>query len=149
MQAGQSTFVTLHYRSMHGDLYALIVIDTSTLDHSATLLDMNSRMVLTTKVYHSWTIDLCSLVPRPYPAFQCFTLKNAGSGLGTRLRFMHFGLINGARSCSSIFTGQQFDKDGIFRQWWNTSSIEEFRERQTCFVDQYNNFTFEGFPVVT
>lgn len=46
-----------------------------------------------------------------------------------------------------IIAGQQFDKDGIRRQWWEASSTMTFRERQTCFVDQYNQFTNQGHNV--
>ena len=48
----------------------------------------------------------------------------------------------------AMHTGQQFDRNGIRRQWWESSSIQAFRQRQTCFVEQYNNFTFEGVPVI-
>ena len=43
-----------------------------------------------------------------------------------------------------IIAGQQFDKDGIRRQWWESDSTMTFRERQTCFVNQYDQFTNQG-----
>ena len=40
--------------------------------------------------------------------------------------------------------GQQYNKEGNLREWWNTSSVENFRERQKCFQDQYSTYEFYG-----
>ncbi|XP_076053157.1 neprilysin-1-like [Oratosquilla oratoria] len=36
--------------------------------------------------------------------------------------------------------GRQFDKDGNLKQWWNTRTIEAFRERTQCIIDQYSGY---------
>ena len=43
--------------------------------------------------------------------------------------------------------GQQFDKNGIRQQWWTDQSVAAFRERHTCFIDQYSQFTNLGAQV--
>ncbi|XP_064642955.1 neprilysin-1-like isoform X2 [Lineus longissimus] len=41
--------------------------------------------------------------------------------------------------------GRQYDKNGNLRQWWNNETIEAFRKRAECIVDQYSQFTIEPF----
>jgi endothelin-converting enzyme len=41
-------------------------------------------------------------------------------------------------------TGRRYDAQGNLRDWWTDSTSTEVRRREQCFVDQYNNFTFEG-----
>jgi endothelin-converting enzyme len=41
-------------------------------------------------------------------------------------------------------SGARFDPDGHRRQWWDTATVAEFTRRSQCYIDQYNNFTFEG-----
>ncbi|KAL4217627.1 Membrane metallo-endopeptidase-like 1 [Mactra antiquata] len=36
--------------------------------------------------------------------------------------------------------GSLFDKDGNYKQWWDTSIIEKFYQRAQCMVNQYGNF---------
>ncbi|XP_022090144.1 membrane metallo-endopeptidase-like 1 [Acanthaster planci] len=36
--------------------------------------------------------------------------------------------------------GRQFDKDGKFRQWWTQESIDNFKEKAQCIIDQYSGF---------
>ncbi|XP_014258696.1 neprilysin-1-like [Cimex lectularius] len=36
--------------------------------------------------------------------------------------------------------GRQFDKDGNMMQWWNNATINKFRERAKCFIDQYSQY---------
>ncbi|PSN50288.1 hypothetical protein C0J52_02835 [Blattella germanica] len=36
--------------------------------------------------------------------------------------------------------GRNFDKFGLQRKLWSNSSIEEYKKRTKCFVNQYNNF---------
>ncbi|XP_017492271.1 PREDICTED: neprilysin-2-like [Rhagoletis zephyria] len=39
--------------------------------------------------------------------------------------------------------GRQFDKDGNMMQWWNNATIEAFRERTQCIIDQYSKYKIE------
>lgn len=43
--------------------------------------------------------------------------------------------------------GQQYDKDGILRHWWTNASEEAFRERQTCFEEQYSQYELFGYNI--
>ncbi|XP_034934335.1 neprilysin-1-like [Chelonus insularis] len=36
--------------------------------------------------------------------------------------------------------GRQHDKDGNLMQWWNNSTVEAFRARAKCIVDQYSRY---------
>ena len=45
-------------------------------------------------------------------------------------------------------TGQQYDKNGDYTQWWTNASIAAFNSRTKCFVDQYNAYKLEGIPVI-
>ncbi|EDV44465.1 uncharacterized protein Dana_GF20372 [Drosophila ananassae] len=36
--------------------------------------------------------------------------------------------------------GRQFDKEGNMMQWWNNATIEAFRERTQCVIDQYSRY---------
>ncbi|XP_028320046.1 endothelin-converting enzyme 2b isoform X2 [Gouania willdenowi] len=40
--------------------------------------------------------------------------------------------------------GREYDKDGNLRPWWQNSSVEAFRQRTECMVDQYNRYTVNG-----
>jgi len=40
-------------------------------------------------------------------------------------------------------TGRQFDKDGNLMQWWNNATIQAFRDRAQCIVDQYSKYKLE------
>ena len=44
-----------------------------------------------------------------------------------------------------VFVGRQYDKDGNLRQWWNNETINAFRERAQCIIDQYSSYTLEPF----
>lgn len=39
--------------------------------------------------------------------------------------------------------GRQFDKDGNMMQWWNNATIEAFRERAQCIIDQYSKYKID------
>ncbi|CAB3370699.1 Hypothetical predicted protein [Cloeon dipterum] len=39
--------------------------------------------------------------------------------------------------------GRQFDKDGNLMQWWNNATIEAFRKRAKCIIDQYSKYKLE------
>ncbi|XP_063886684.1 neprilysin-1-like [Scylla paramamosain] len=36
--------------------------------------------------------------------------------------------------------GRQFDKEGNLKQWWNNRTIQAFRERAQCIIDQYSGY---------
>ena len=36
--------------------------------------------------------------------------------------------------------GQQYDKDGNLKRWWDPTSINHFKDRQTCFRNQYSAY---------
>lgn len=38
------------------------------------------------------------------------------------------------------FPGREYDKEGNLRPWWQNSSVEAFRERTECMVDQYSQY---------
>ncbi|CDW57428.1 Peptidase family M13 containing protein [Trichuris trichiura] len=37
--------------------------------------------------------------------------------------------------------GSQYDKNGNLKDWWTPTAFERFRERTTCIIEQYNNYT--------
>ncbi|XP_076160206.1 neprilysin-1 [Ptiloglossa arizonensis] len=39
--------------------------------------------------------------------------------------------------------GRQFDKDGNMIHWWNNATIEAFRKRAQCIVDQYSKYKLQ------
>lgn len=39
--------------------------------------------------------------------------------------------------------GRQFDKNGNLKQWWNNSTVEKFRERAQCIIDQYSSYVLD------
>lgn len=40
--------------------------------------------------------------------------------------------------------GREYDKEGNLRPWWQNSSLEAFRQRTECMVDQYSRYTING-----
>ncbi|XP_058797327.1 neprilysin-4-like isoform X2 [Phymastichus coffea] len=36
--------------------------------------------------------------------------------------------------------GRMFDKFGNFHRWWSEATINEFEQRASCFIDQYNKY---------
>jgi endothelin-converting enzyme len=41
-------------------------------------------------------------------------------------------------------TGRHYDQNGNYTEWWSDSTIEAFKKKTECFVDQYANFTVPG-----
>ncbi|KAK3318734.1 hypothetical protein B0H66DRAFT_248726 [Apodospora peruviana] len=41
-------------------------------------------------------------------------------------------------------TGRHYDQNGNYTDWWTNSTVEAFKERAQCFVDQYSNYTVPG-----
>ncbi|KRX48557.1 Neprilysin-2 [Trichinella murrelli] len=37
--------------------------------------------------------------------------------------------------------GSQYDKNGNLKDWWTPTAFDRFRERTTCIIEQYNNYT--------
>lgn len=42
-----------------------------------------------------------------------------------------------------MYLGRQFDKEGNMMQWWNNATIEAFRERTQCIIDQYSKYKID------
>ncbi|XP_014375226.1 endothelin-converting enzyme 1 isoform X4 [Alligator sinensis] len=40
--------------------------------------------------------------------------------------------------------GREYDKDGNLRPWWKNSSVEAFKHKTECMVEQYGNYTVNG-----
>ncbi|XP_034180003.1 M13 family metallopeptidase neprilysin 3 isoform X2 [Osmia lignaria lignaria] len=40
--------------------------------------------------------------------------------------------------------GREYDLHGNLNQWWNNATIQRFKNRTECFVEQYNNFEIHG-----
>uniref|UniRef100_A0A8B9UGZ3 Endothelin-converting enzyme 1 n=1 Tax=Anas zonorhyncha TaxID=75864 RepID=A0A8B9UGZ3_9AVES len=40
--------------------------------------------------------------------------------------------------------GREYDKDGNLRPWWKNSSVEAFKRKTECMVEQYSNYTING-----
>ncbi|XP_023678299.1 endothelin-converting enzyme 2b isoform X1 [Paramormyrops kingsleyae] len=40
--------------------------------------------------------------------------------------------------------GREYDKDGTLRPWWQNSSVEAFKNRTECMVDQYSQYAING-----
>ena len=39
--------------------------------------------------------------------------------------------------------GRQFDKDGNLKQWWNNATVQAFRSRTQCIIDQYSQYKLD------
>ena len=42
-----------------------------------------------------------------------------------------------------FFKGRQYDKYGNLKQWWKNKTIEAFRQRAQCMIDQYSSYKLE------
>lgn len=40
--------------------------------------------------------------------------------------------------------GREYNAQGNLHQWWNNKTIERFKERANCFVNQYNKYEING-----
>jgi len=40
--------------------------------------------------------------------------------------------------------GRQYDPTGKLRQWWTDETVEAFKVKAQCYIDQYSNFTVKG-----
>lgn len=41
-------------------------------------------------------------------------------------------------------TGRHYDQNGNYTDWWTNKTVEAFKERAECFVQQYSDFSVEG-----
>lgn len=58
------------------------------------------------------------------------------------LSYGAFGSVSG-HELSHAFdsTGRHYDETGNFTDWWNDKTVEAFKSKAQCFIDQYHNFT--------
>lgn len=58
------------------------------------------------------------------------------------LSYGAFGAVAG-HELSHAFdsTGRNYDQNGNFTDWWDKSTIDAFKKKTDCFVEQYHNFT--------
>ena len=36
--------------------------------------------------------------------------------------------------------GRQFDRNGNLKQWWNDATVQAFRNRTKCIIEQYSGY---------
>ena len=41
-------------------------------------------------------------------------------------------------------SGRQYNEAGNYTDWWDNSTIQAFKEKAECFVEQYHNYTIPG-----
>ncbi|XP_008209638.1 endothelin-converting enzyme homolog isoform X1 [Nasonia vitripennis] len=69
-----------------------------------------------------------------------YDMKNPSS-----LNFGGMGVVMGHELTHAFDDqGREYDLHGNLHQWWNNETIERFKERTECFVDQYSEFEIEG-----
>ncbi|KAI5379256.1 hypothetical protein J4E82_001769 [Alternaria postmessia] len=56
-----------------------------------------------------------------------------------------FGAVAG-HELSHAFdsTGRHYDQNGNYTDWWSKETVDAFKHKVECFVDQYSNFTIPG-----
>lgn len=54
--------------------------------------------------------------------------------------FLLYSRLEHCRSFHFHITGRQYDKDGNLKQWWNNATINAFRHRAQCIIDQYSRY---------
>ncbi|CZR58105.1 related to endothelin-converting enzyme 1 [Phialocephala subalpina] len=61
------------------------------------------------------------------------------------LSYGAFGSVSG-HELSHAFdsTGRHYDQNGNYTDWWTNSTVEGFKERAECFVNQYAEYTVPG-----
>lgn len=53
-----------------------------------------------------------------------------------------FGSISGHELTHAFDSnGRHYDEIGNYTDWWNNQTVEAFKEKAECFVDQYSNFS--------
>ena len=68
-----------------------------------------------------------------------------GPSIPQYLSYGAFGSVSG-HELSHAFdsTGRHYDQTGNFTEWWNNNTIQAFKEKAQCFIDQYHEFTVPG-----
>ena len=58
------------------------------------------------------------------------------------LSYGSFGSVSG-HELSHAFdsSGRHYDETGNFTDWWDDDTVEAFKDKVRCFIDQYHNFT--------
>ena len=46
-----------------------------------------------------------------------------------------------------LFSGQQYNENGVLTQWWTDESVAAFKQRQQCFVEQYSKYSIFGYNI--
>ncbi|KXH49781.1 peptidase family M13 [Colletotrichum simmondsii] len=41
-------------------------------------------------------------------------------------------------------TGRHYDQNGNYTDWWSDATVQAFKDKAECFVDQYSNFSVPG-----
>ena len=61
------------------------------------------------------------------------------------LSYGAFGAVSG-HELSHAFdsSGRHYDQTGNYTGWWDNSTIQAFKQKAECFVDQYHNYTIPG-----
>ena len=61
------------------------------------------------------------------------------------LSYGAFGSVSG-HELSHAFdsTGRHYDETGNFTEWWSNDTVQAFKEKAQCFIDQYHDFTVPG-----
>ena len=63
-------------------------------------------------------------------------------------RYGAFGVVIGHELTHGFDDqGQQYDKNGDLRPWWDSESVQHFKERQQCFRDQYSAYEVFGYHI--
>ena len=63
-------------------------------------------------------------------------------------RYGAFGVVIGHELTHGFDDqGQQYDKNGDLRPWWDSESVQRFKERQQCFRDQYSSYEVFGYHI--
>ena len=58
------------------------------------------------------------------------------------LSYGAFGSVAG-HELSHAFdsSGRHYDQNGVFKDWWDEHTVEAFKNKSSCFVDQYNQYS--------
>lgn len=58
------------------------------------------------------------------------------------LSYGAFGAVAG-HELSHAFdsSGRSYDQNGVFKDWWDNSTIQAFKDKTKCFVEQYHNYS--------
>lgn len=41
-------------------------------------------------------------------------------------------------------SGREYDKNGMMHEWWNSQTIENFKNATQCMIEQYSKFDVNG-----